>query len=379
MVLTSRIDDLTTLVAGMRWEVAQVGMGRQEARSRAKGGSANLYVLRANDKNLGHVSLPSAGKTPGVRYVAFASAIADSLVGKAWCGLFEIEGRYAVVVADELGIVLPDGDQVFAEKADALRRFDSERQLTNHAFAPEAWTIDATQSSEKLLGGVDWSTAAAMQVLAVSNKKPTVTLLVAAGVIVTAGVGWQYWKQAELKREAALAAQTPAPPPLPWVAKPKPYAAVMACVGARARMASLSRSGWALKDIECDVEQSRFKATLDSYTIFSKLPNLPSGQNIKLKSDGTGIEVDGPLYPARSRNRDNEVGTIEGVLASRNLIVSTTGKVGWQSDGKRSQFNFEIPSNIQQMGTKLGILPTLSFTRIRYGAGQWRIDGEIFS
>lgn len=380
MVVTSRLNDTTTLVAGARWEVSDYQMGRQEARSRAKGARANAFQLRADDKNLGYCTVPGEARTTGSKIVAFAAVLADRQVGKAWCGLFEIADSFVVVVADDAGVVLADGDRAYHDKAEALRRFESEREITDAAFAPASWGIADTSSSDELIAGIDWVSAPAMQVVGTNNKKPTVAILSIFGVAVTTGVGWQYWKQVQLEREAAQAAKAPPPPVQPWVAKARPYAAVMACVGARGRMADLSRSGWALKDIECDFGNNSFKASLVSYTAMSELPALLAGYSLKLKGDGTGIDVEGLLTPARSnRLRSTEAGSIKGALAARNYIVAVTGKVGWQSDGTKSSFSFDMPSNIQAMGMKLETLPTLSFNRIRYDSGLWKVDGEIFN
>lgn len=379
MLLTSRIDDTTTLVAGARWEVSSYEMGRQEARSRVRGARANAFHLRANDKNLGYCTVSGGARATGSKVVALAAVLADLQVGKAWCGLFEIADSFVVVVADDAGVVLPDGDRVYRDKAEAVRQFESEREIADSAFAPASWGIPDTSSSDELIAGIDWATAPAMQVVGTNNKKPTVVILSLIGVGVTTGVGWQYWKKVQLEREAALAAKAPPPPPQPWVTKARPYAAVLACVGARGRMAHLSRSGWALKDIECDFDKNTFKASLVSYTVLSKLPALSATQTVKLKGDGTGIDVEGALAPARSNARTSENGSIVAVLAARNYIVAATGKIGWQSDGKKNSFSFDMPSNIQSMGMKLETLPTLSFNRIRYDSGQWRVDGEIFN
>lgn len=377
MVVVKRFDDTTTIVAGMRWEVSQAGMGRQEARSRAKGAGGQAYLLRASDKNLGHCTLPERAKG-GVRYVSLAAGLADHLTDKAWCGVFEFGDDYVVVLAKG-GIVLSGGDSIYSKKDDALSQFNTNREITEVSYAPAAWAIDGTGDTAALISAIDWPASPAIQPLGVKTKKPAVTILALVGVASAGVIGWQFWKDAELKREAEQASITPPPPPQPWLSKVRPYAGTLSCVGARGRMADLSRWGWSLKEIDCDIEQRKFKATLDNYTVLSKLPALASEYTIKLKDDGSGIVVDGPLYPASGSDRGNEKPSMASVLAARNAIYGSASKVGWQTTANKSQFNFEMTVNVEQMGTYLEHIPTLSFNRLQYDSGHWRIDGEIFA
>lgn len=380
-MLTSHISNKTTVVAGIGWDVSSSGMGRAEARSRAKANGAKAYLLRGGDRNLATTDLP--GKITAwrdKRLVPLGGALADLLTAESWCGVFEVEGRY-VFLAANAGCILPDTDNVFQTAQEAQARLDTERLLFDMVYAPDNWQIPGASSSSELIASLDWEEAASMQLLSNSQSfSPRVILMSGAAILVLGLVGYQHWKSVQMERESAARAQLAEPTPVhPWTTKPKPDSAIRACRAARVKVAALSRYGWALEKLECDVSGDRFNAALAPFTVRPSLPPDEPGITVAFKSDGSGLSVTGPLDTPRSIDRDQETGNLQTVLAARTIIVSYAKSAAWQTDGNRHQFSFEAAANLQEMAERFNALPTLSLNRIEYSGDQWRADGEIFN
>lgn len=382
MAFPFEIDPATTVLAGITWDVAEKGMGRAEARTRARSAGAQAFILRAEDRNLGSAALP--GKPAAwrdKRFVSLVAALADIGPSEPWCGVFEFGSRFAFVATTDGRIVQPDGDKVFEREQDARARFEQERELVAVAYAPPSWAIDQALDADALLAQVDWAQASAMQVAgAGSTKRPAIVLLAGAALLAAAFAGWQYWRTMEMERAAEQAAiKSPPPPPNPWIAKGKPYAAVSACLEVRGRLADYAHNGWAIEKLECDADGGKYSATLTSFSANSVLPGVEPGATVKLKEDGTGILIDGRLSSPRGRDRSAEHASTPNVLAVRNFIASSVDQFAWQGSSNRSQFSMKIAANLAEVAARIDKFDTVSINRLEYSGGKWRVDGEVFN
>lgn len=382
MTIIRQIDENTAVLAGIGWAVADQSMGRAEARARAKSADANAFQLRGDERNLASAQLPGkAVEWRNKRLITLAGSIADAAPVDSWCGVFEFEGRYVFLAATARRI-LPDADVAFSSADEARARLETERPIFDATYAPDSWAMADAQSASELMNGIDWTNVPTMQFIGGgSSTSPRVILLMVTGAVVIAFAGWQYWQNVKAEREAAeLAARQAAQQPVEsWTSLPKPDRATQACFAARGVAADMSHQGWVLEKLECDLKGGQFKATLIPFTTGNVMPPRDSGMTIKLKGDGSGLEVSGPLVLPAGPARQDEKGSLDIALAARNLVVSYAQSAGWQAQADRNTFNFQIAANLAPLAAKFSALPTLSFTRMEFAGDQWRVEAEVFN
>jgi hypothetical protein len=285
-------DDLT-LCAGFVWDVSEKGIGRMEARARARQARANAHLLRAGEKNLGVGMLPLA--TDGSkRLVSVAATLASCVDHDSWCGVFNILDSF-VFVGVSGGNVLADGDTVYEARVQAEDRLLSEIELFSQAFAPVGWNIAAAAPSEPLFDAVDWSLAETIQFNAARAKSPRVALLVVGLVGAVGFAGWAYLDKQAAEEASQLVPQLGLPATTSWTALPPPISAMSECLQIREELYASSVDGWMLSALTCDVQSKKFSATLTPYTEANRLPTVGEGVLVKMKGDGTGLEVTGGL------------------------------------------------------------------------------------
>src|SRR3984957_19374126 len=135
---------------GLYWENSPSGRVAQAAREAARqpGQQADFYALRAGSKE-GRVpqfglGQKSAGHKAGMP--VFAACLANQQPG-SWAGAFRLrDGVVITVVRDDL--IVPDGDQYYANESDARDRLLQEIGFggLQRVYAPEAWAIASSYS-----------------------------------------------------------------------------------------------------------------------------------------------------------------------------------------------------------------------------------------
>lgn len=380
MAAVWKMDGTLCVVSGLDWSVAPDGMGRAEARSRARGAGGNAFLLRAGGRNLGSAAIGTKGASKDQRFVSIAAALADCVGVMAWCGVFEFDGKFAFIATAEDGSIFADGDKLFEREQDAKTRLEQEQALGVAAYAPARWNVEGANDADALFQSVAWNTVEALQPLSTGGgKRPTVVMLAGAALLAGCYAGYTYWQNQEAARAADELAKAPPPPPNPWVSKAKPARAVAACFQARAMLADLAHNGWALNKLECNSDSRSYTASLNWFSADSVLPKLGAGATLKMKSDGSGIEIAGPLVQPMSPGRNSERADLRSALGARNLIIAAAGAVAWQNSGVRSQFSFKFPGNLEEIAGRMNDVPTLSINRMEYSGGTWRVDGEVFN
>lgn len=369
------LPDGTSVAAGLSWDVASNGMGRAEARSRAKAAGANAWLLRG-EHNLGVMSgaLPGAG-----RVCSLAAALADARSGSDWCGVFEFAGRF-VFVAVKDGNVLPDSDRLFEAEEAAKARLGAEAELFETVYAPADWEFAGSHDAAAEVAGLDWPRAAALLVDKQRAFSRRTAVLAAALVISLAGAGVLLWPQEPVpgtpdgaSREAVRSLA------MPWAQFPTPSASVRACLAVRAGLAAAQAQGWQLNQLSCDPGAKTWTALLRPFTNRSALPEpaLVPAPRMSLHSDGGGLEMAGDLA-APIEERTGEQRSLGTALAVRNFTAAVAGQHSWQAAADRSQFSFEVAANLEALAERLGTHPTTSITRIEFTGGLWRVQGEVY-
>ena len=368
-------DDLT-LCAGFVWDVSEKGIGRMEARARARQARANAHLLRTGEKNLGVGSLPLA--TDGSkRLVSVAATLASCVDHDSWCGVFNIFNSF-VFVGVSGGNVLADGDTVYEARAQAEDRLLSEIDLFSKAFAPAGWNLAAATPSEPLFDAVDWSRAETVQFNSARAKSPRVALLVVGLLGAVGFAGWAYLDKQAGDEASQSVPQLALPASTSWTALPPPILAMSECLQIREELYASSQDGWILSSLTCDVQSKKFSATLTPYTEANRLPTVGEGVLIEMKGNGNGLGVSGGLTSESPADRAREKGSLADALQARNYIFGFSSQMAWQTEKGMHQFNFKMPANFDAVAARLTTVPTLSFTKIEMIGDDWRVYGEVW-
>jgi hypothetical protein len=376
MAVALSFRDDVTLCAGFVWDVSDKGIGRMEARARARQARANAHLLRVGEQNLGVGSLPLA--TDGSkRLVSVAAGLASSVDHETWCGVFDILDSF-IFVGVSSGNVLADGDTVYDTRAQAEERLLSEIELFNQAFAPAGWNLAATAPSEPIFDLVDWSSAEIVHFNATRAKSPRLALLVVVLLGAVGFAGWAYLDKQAAEQASQFVPQLPLPVATSWTALPTPMLAMSECLQIREELYATSQDGWTLSSLTCDVQGKKFSATLTPYTEANRLPAVGEGVVIQMKGDGNGLEVSGGWAKQSGTNRTGEKGSLADALQARNYIFGFSSQMAWQTEKGRHQFNFKMPANFDAVAARLTTVPTLSFTRIEMIGDDWRVYGEVW-
>lgn len=376
MAVALSFRDGLTLCAGFTWDVSEKGIGRMEARARARQARMNAHLLREGEQNLGLGALPLTTDS-STRLVSVAATLASCVDHESWCGVFKIVDSY-VFVGVSGGNVVADGDTVYEARASAEERLLSEIVVFKQAFAPEGWNIAGAAPSEPIFDAVDWSLSETVQFNGTRVKSPRVALLI-VGLLGSAGfAGWAYLDTREAEEASQVAPQSALPPPPSWTALPTPILAMSECLQIREELYASSQDGWILSALTCDVQSKKFSATLTPYTEGNRLPTVGDGVSIQLKSDGNGLDVTGGLASESEAYRTREKGSLADALQARNFIFGFSSQMAWQTENSRHQFNFKMPANFNAVAARLTTVPTLSFTRIEMKGDDWRVYGEVW-
>lgn len=135
---------------GLYWENSPSGRVVAAAKEAASqpGQKADFFAVRAGQKDgrVPQFGLGQAVSGHKVGMPAFAACLANQQPG-SWVGAFRLrEGTVVTVVRDDL--IVPDGDQLFLDEAEARERLLQEISFggLQRIYAPEAWSIPGSDN-----------------------------------------------------------------------------------------------------------------------------------------------------------------------------------------------------------------------------------------
>jgi hypothetical protein len=372
---TQRLEDGRTVVAGLVWSVTPRGVGMAQARLTGRSAKATGFLLRADGRNL--ALLPAPHLAP--QSIALGDVLCQAL-GPSWCGVFDLDGKPVYLAAND-GCILPDGDKVYSDEGKARGRLREEAHLYTKVYAPAAWAIEGAEDSGATLRRLDWSKAIAFTPLAASMKLGAQAPLLAGLLVAAVGfAGYQAWHVQRVKAEQAALARKQPPPVDPWRHKARPGEAAAACMAVRRDLAGVSRQGWELAALSCDIGGRTATASLTAYTTDAILPVLGPPYTAQLSADGASLTITGPLAIA-PRDRPTERPSLATALTARNyLFAHAEGKAPtWQANGGRAQFEISQNVPVGALASGLGRFATASINRLDYTTGgTWRVQGDIY-
>jgi hypothetical protein len=261
---------------GLYWENSSGGRTAQAAKEAARqpGQQADFYAVRAgtSEGRVAQFGLAQAASGHKAGMPSFAGCIANQQVG-SWGGAFRLrEGTALIIVRDDL--VVPDGDQFFADENDARDRLMQEIGFggLQRIYAPEAWSIPGADSMPLSLL-LDERRDIRLQRVEIPKK----FILMAGGggiaLLIALGIGWYVQEQQAEEAAAALAKQealrreqlaaknlvpsilqpkVEAPKPEPrWEKKPLPMDVIQACRDGLKQLPA-AVLGWRMTQMRCD-------------------------------------------------------------------------------------------------------------------------------
>lgn len=371
---TKRLDDGRTVVAGLVWFVTPRGIGIAQARLTGRSAKATAFLLRADGRNL--ALLPAPHLAP--QSIALGDVLCQAL-GPSWCGVFELEGKPVYLAAND-GCILPDGDKVYSDERAARARLREEAHLYTKVCAPAAWAIEGADDSAATLRQLDWSKAIAFTPLATSMKVGAQAPLLAGLLVAAVGfAGYQFWHVQRVKAEQAALARKQPPPVDPWRPKARPGQAAAACMAVRNDLAGVTRQGWALSALSCDIGARTATASLTAFTTDAILPVLGRPYAGQLSADGASLVITGPLTVAPG-DRVAERPAPSVFLAAHNYLLAHASEKAptWQANGGRAQFEISQDVPVGVLASGLGRFATASINRLDYTGGTWRVQGDIY-
>lgn len=373
-VATKHLEDGRTVVAGLTWIVQPRGIGLAQARLTARTAKASGFLLRADGRNLALLPAPLLA----AEAIALGDALCQAL-GPSWCGVFNLEGKPVYLAANE-GCILPDGDQVYSDERAALARLQEEAGLYTRVYAPASWTIEGAEDSGAVLRELPWPKASAFTPVATSAKVRTrAPLLIGLLVAALGFAGYQVWHVRHVKAEQEAMARKPSPPVDPWRLKARPELAAAACLAVRHDLAGVTRRGWDVKALSCDIAGRSATASLVAFTTEAILPRLGPPYAAQLSADGASLTITAPLAIAPG-DRPMERPAPAAFLAAHNYLVAHAGEKApsWQANGGRAQFEISQDLPLTDLAAGIGRFATASINRLDYSGGTWLVQGEIY-
>ncbi len=399
---------------GLYWENSPSGRVSQAAKEAARqpGQQAEFYAVRAGKKD-GHV--PQFGLSPtGVGHrmsmPSFAGCLANQQPG-SWAGAFRVrEGTVVTVVRDDL--IVPDGDQFYADETEARDRLLQEIGFggLQRVYAPESWAIPGADTMPLSLLLND-RTSVKLRPIRIPRQ-----FLVIGGaglvlLLVVLGIGW-YIQAEEARQEADRIAHEQAlerareeankllpsalqtqqvnypPPERVWEEKPSPLALINACHAGLAQVPA-SVAGWKMDSLKCD--GSSLSTVWHRSGGFSNPPS-----QFAIDETGTHATLGIPLPQTQLRGRQDLVDPIE--VTHRYLSQDWPGSIAHAADDpppprpadfqgdwnpppapwiKRS-FTVTMPVLPWTLSTFFGDLPGTVINSLSSAGGAWTVEGVIY-
>ena len=310
---------------GLYWENSPSG-GRvsQIAKEAARqpGQQADFYAVRGGNKEgrvpqfgLGQIS---AGHKAGMPSIAGCLA---NQQGGSWVGAFRLrEGTVITVVRDDL--ILPDGDQLYANEAEARDRLLQEIGFggLGRTFAPESWAIPGADTMPLSLL-LDERHDIRLQAVTIPKKALLIGAAILGALILIAGGFWVYQNQKEAEEQSRreqqaalerlkqnlvpkiLQPDTPQypPPERKWESRPYAMPVVAACQDGLKKITA-GFAGWHLGTLKCD--GTSITTTWTSTKGFSTPPQLEPPIKTSLNETGTSATIIIPLAPLEPRGAE---------------------------------------------------------------------------
>lgn len=275
----------TTLIAGLLWQPL-AGSNSSERLAEVKGYGKeldlNLQVLQRENLCVGMAKGSTAKGGAAVKrgVVSLAAALSHKMYelhnARDFILVLQIDGGSWYYLAQKDGVILPDGDQIYAEEDVIKARFYEDASLGEWAqsIVPAHWGISESleapsledllplkgKGKGKFVPAKEWVlepiSVSPVQMLA-ANVKP-ILVLVAVALTLTVGVSqFKKWQRdraiAEAARLAAeLAASQPAaiPRPRPWGDMPHAADLMAGCMRAASGV-QMFPGNWDLVGVNC--------------------------------------------------------------------------------------------------------------------------------
>jgi len=400
---------------GLYWENSPSGRVSQAAKEAARqpGQQAEFYAVRAGSKS-GRIpqfglSPQAAGHKPGMP--VFAACLANQQPG-SWAGAFRLrEGTVVTVVRDDL--IVPDGDQFFADESEARDRLLQEIGFggLQRIYAPEAWAIPGADTMPVSLLLND-RTDIKLRPIQIPKMYVIASAVAVVLLALVLGIGW--YMQAERAQEEAkrladqerikaelqkarsnlggiLQSDQPEypPPERKWEKKPLPVQFIQACHTGLIQMPAVV-AGWNMNSVTCD--GATLISTWNRTTGFSSPP--PS---FVINDSASVATVTITLPTADARGPQNLVDPDE--VTRRYLAQNWPGTIARMPDDpppppppdykgewnppkppwvKRS-FTVTVPVLPWNVNTFFGDLPGTILNSLKYSTGGgWTAEGVIY-
>jgi len=401
---------------GLYWENSPSGRVAQAAREAASqpGQKAEFYAVRTGTKE-GRVpqfglGQALAGHKPGM--ASFAGCLANQQPG-SWVGAFRLrEGTVICVVRDEL--IVPDGDQLFINEADARDRLLQEIGFggLQKVYAPESWAIAGADTMPISLL-MDERKDVTLHTVQIPKKMILFGTLGVTLLLIAVGAAWyiqqeaEHERQSQLEREEALkrirdmASKLPGaqnqqpeypPPKRVWEDRPLPLEVIEACRTGLTKVTA-AVAGWKMGTLKCDGQKIE--------TTWSRMTGMsasPPGTSVDPEATHGTLNVPLPKLIARGHqdlaNPDD--------ITKRYLAQDWPGSIARAPDDppppppagyqgpwnpppppwvKRS-FTFTVPELPSSVPLFIGDLPGTIINSLTYSpgtvGGSWVIEGVIY-
>ncbi|MBI1273823.1 MAG: type 4b pilus protein PilO2 [Alphaproteobacteria bacterium] len=400
---------------GLYWQISPSGrivVAAKEA-ARQPGQYSDFFSIRPGNKTgrVGQFGLGTSESGHRAGMPTLAATLANRQPG-SWAGAFKIrEGVYVVIVRDDL--IAPDGDQLYADEAEARNRLYQEINLggLQRVYAPEAWAIP---------GSDGMSLALLLQDRAEFPLRPVVLprSLIVGGVIgavllavlLAGGLYWQHM-QAEQERERMLLqeaqkrAQAQAnqqlpsqlqpvqinyPPPVRyWEKEPGPLELVEACRVAMSQV-SMAQVGWDMSEVRCNrggltVTWARLPGfAADIKGAIVDVTGRAAVTNIEL----TGIQDRGdqnlaaPTFVTRKFLTESWDGTlnrdVDDPPPPRPPEIPAEQWNPPPPPWTKRLFSIAVDSLPGELSSYFGNLPGVIIRSLTFNGGNWTVEGVIY-
>lgn len=243
-------------VAGMTWRshIDPRTRLRVAAGEAARRSGARWMVLR---DRAGQYGVPAGVLPPAVDARpawSLAALLADGIHG-TWIGAWPLkDGRCIVIVAGSSGI-LPDGDRVFAESAEARAHVDAmvATATWRHIYAPDDWSVPGAKPTplDRLIPQA--RAAGNGGRLHRADRGGWLVPMLAAAAVLSVGAGALWWALAPSSRPPTLATDKAPPPPPPpayrWATAADSFRACIDSFDALVRLRHIG--GWPATSFRC--------------------------------------------------------------------------------------------------------------------------------
>ncbi len=269
----------TNFAAGLHWQtVSNSGVGLKRETTRL-GKKLRYDLVALHGKSLFQAGF--ANSTDGYKEDLFsaAAAVDNSIVSRYketdfLCATKLPDGRYLYVVKIE-GAILPDGDLIAAED-EVHKKILTDIAVSRNwsrVIAPSSWKIEGSEeidfidlvsdSAGNFLHAKETAKLKLISLNWLASLKRSFWRVVGILFVISACLGYFYWKNSELEKDVALLAEEQAAlaavePLRPWRQKAVAISAVEACIEKFDSNQVLHPSHWKMESAVCNVQDGVF-------------------------------------------------------------------------------------------------------------------------